>query len=63
MVLQSMVPALVQKALGLCSDALCREHNIKVLAMGCGNKKYLWEWWYLPLKCRLEGLGVGTLCE
>ena len=62
-VLQSMVPALVHKSLGLCIHALCREYNIRAIAMGCGYKKYKWVWWYLPLKCRLEGLGLLDLCE
>ena len=63
MALQSMVPALVHKSVQLCIFALCCEHNIRAIAMGYEYKRYRWEWWYLPLNCWLDGLGLGALSE
>ena len=59
--LQSMVPALVLKALMF---ALCRGHQglkIEGVVTGFGYKVYRWEWWYMPLKCMLDSLGLQAL--
>ena len=62
LVLQSMVPALVMKTLML---AVCWAHqalNIEGIVTGFRYKGYNWSWWFMPLKCRLQGLGLGQLC-
>ena len=58
-----MVPARVLKSVSLSSDALCRELNIRGVVMGFGYKNYKWEWWYMPLQCRLTSMGLAKLCE
>ena len=63
LVLQSMVPALVHKLVSLCNTTECREWNIRGLVLGFGYIKYKWEWWYMPLKCRLSTLGLVQLCD
>ena len=63
LVLQSMVPALVQKSASLCNSAQCRELNVRGIVLGFGYNKYHWEWWYMPLKCRLQSLGLTALCD
>ena len=62
-VLQSMVPALVHKSLTLCNSTQCRNHNMRGIVLGFGYKHYKWEWWYIPLKCRLQALGLDNLCK
>ena len=51
-----MILALVHKALKLCNSTQCRGHNIRGLVLGFGYKHYKWEWWYMPLTCRLRAL-------
>ena len=63
LVLQSMIPALVHKALQLCNSTQCRGHNIRGLVLGFGYKHYKWEWWYMPLTCRLRALHLESLCD
>ena len=63
LVLQSMIPALVHKALQLCNSTQCRGHNIRGLVLGFGYKHYKWEWWYMPLMCRLRALHLESLCD
>jgi len=63
LVLQSMIPALVHKALQLCNSTRCRGHNIRSLVLGFGYKHYKWEWWYMPLTCRLQALNLQSLCD
>ena len=63
LVLQSMIPALVHKALQLCNSTQCRGHNIRGLVLGFGYKHYKWEWWYMPLTCRLRALHLESLCN
>ena len=63
LVLQSMVPALVLKSIMF---ALCRANqslNVEGVVTGFGYKGYQWSWWYMPLKCQLQALGLGNLCE
>ena len=62
-VLQSMVPALVLKSIVF---ALCCDHqslNVEGVVTGFGDKGYRWCWWFMPLRCRLQALGLGSLCE
>ena len=63
LVLQSMIPALVHKALQLCNSTKCRGHNIRGLVLGFRYKHYKWEWWYMPLTCRLRALHLELLCD
>ena len=58
-----MVPAQVLKSVSLSSDALCCELNVTGVVMGFGYKNYKWEWWCMPLQCRLTSLGLGELCD
>ena len=63
LVLRSMVPALVLKSIMF---ALCRADqslNVQGVVTGFGYKKYQWAWWYMPLRCRLQALGLQGLCE
>ena len=63
LVLRSMVPALVLKSILF---ALCRADqslNVRGVVTGFGYKKYQWTWWYMPLRCRLQALGLPGLCE
>ena len=62
-VLQSMIPALVHKALQLCNSTQCRGHIVRGLVLGFGYKHYKWEWWYMPLTCRLQALNLKSLCD
>ena len=44
--------------------ALCHGHqglNIEGVVTGFGYKTYRWEWWYMPLKCTLDSLGLQAL--
>ena len=56
LVLQSMIPALVHKALQLCNSTQCRGHNVRGLVLGFVYKHYRWEWWNMPLTGRLQAL-------
>ena len=61
LVLQSMIPALVHKALQMCNSTKCRDHNVGGLVLRFGYKHYKWEWWYMPLTCRLQALNLNSL--
>ena len=65
LVLQSMIPALVHRALQLCNSnsTRCRGHNIRGLVLGFGYKHYKWEWSYMPPTCRLRALHLESLCD
>ena len=63
LVLQSMIPTLVHKALQLCNSTQCRRHNIRGLVLGFGYKKFKWQWWYMPVTCRLRALHLESLCN
>ena len=63
LVLQSMIPALVHKALQLCNSTQYCGHNIRRLVLGFGYKPYKWEWWYMPPTCRLPALYLESLCN
>ena len=52
LVLQSMIPALVHKALQLRNSTQCRGHNIRGLVLSFEYKHYKWESWYMTLTCR-----------
>ena len=58
-----MIPAIVHKALQFCNSTQCRGHNIRGLVLGFGYKHYKWEWWYMPLTCRLRALHLESLCD
>ena len=58
-----MIPAFVHKALQLCNSTHCRFHNFRGLVLGFGYKRYKWEWWYMPLTCRLQALNLKSLCD
>ena len=60
LVLQSMIPALVHKALQLCNSTQCRGHNIRGLVLGFGYKHYKWEWSHM---LRLRALHLESLCN
>ena len=63
LVLQSMVPALVLKSIMFALYRANQSLNIEGVATGFGYKGYQWSWRYMPLKCRLQALGLGSLCE
>ena len=54
LVLQSMLLVLVHKSLTLCNSTQCRDFNVRGIVLSFGYKKYKWEWWYMPLRCRLQ---------
>ena len=58
LVLQSMLPSIVNKALVLCSAPFFRVLNIQALVQGCGFKSYPWAWWWITLRVRLRTLGL-----
>ena len=62
LVLQSMVPALVMKSLVF---AMCRANQsltTEGIVTGFCYTGYNWSWWFMPLKRRLQGLGLSELC-
>ena len=63
LVLQIMIPALVHKALRFCNSTKSRDHNVRGLVLGFGYKHYKWEWWYMPLTCRVQALNLKSLCD
>ena len=58
LVLQSMLPSIVNKALVLCSAPYFRVLNIQALVQGCGFKSYPWAWWWITLRVRLRTFGL-----
>ena len=51
LVLQSMVPSLVNKV--LCSAPFFIIVNLQALIEVCGYKSYLWAWWWLTIHAPL----------
>ena len=44
---------------GGCARAHTHTHtHTHTLVLGFGYKKYRWDWWYMPLKCRLDALNL-----
>ena len=58
LVLQSMIPAVVHKAIFLASHPGARALNLQALVEGCGYKGYPWSWWWLPIRSRMKDLNL-----
>ena len=58
LVLQSMLPSLVNKALVLCSAAFFRIQNLQAIIQGCHFKSYPWSGWWLTMRVRLRNVSL-----
>ena len=58
LVLQSMLPSVVNKALVLCSAPFFRVLNLQAIVQGCGFKSYPWALWWMPVRVRLRHLAL-----
>ena len=58
LVLQSMIPAVVHKAIFLASHPGARALDLQALVEGCGYKGCPWSWWWLPIRLRMKDLNL-----
>ena len=55
-VLRSMLPALTNKSCELASTPYAIECDIRTVVQGCRYKGYPWNWWWQPMRVRLQRL-------